>query len=45
MMSPAVTATQFTAYPVMAKAAISIGNCWQGIVAARRGYVLAAFSR
>jgi hypothetical protein len=29
----------------MASVAMRIGNCWQGVVADRLGYVLAAFSQ
>jgi PAT family beta-lactamase induction signal transducer AmpG len=38
MTSPAVAATQFTAFMGMANVAISVANYWQGIVAERMGY-------
>jgi PAT family beta-lactamase induction signal transducer AmpG len=43
MTSPAVAATQFTAYMALGNIAISIGNFWQGIVAERIGYSAALY--
>jgi predicted MFS family arabinose efflux permease len=41
MTSPAVAATQFTAYMAISNLAISAGNLWQGAVAERMGYEMA----
>lgn len=41
MTSPAVAATQFTAYMALCNLAISFGNYWQGMVAERIGYATA----
>lgn len=38
MTSPAVAATQFTAYMALSNVAISFGNYWQGMVAERVNY-------
>lgn len=43
MTSPAVAATQFTAYMALTNVAISIGNLWQGVVAERFDYSLALY--
>ena len=43
MTSPAVAATQFTAYMALGNIAISIGNFWQGMVAERIGYAAALY--
>ena len=37
MTNPAIAATQFTAFMAMGDLAISLANCWQGIVAERVG--------
>lgn len=41
MTSPAVAATQFTAYMALSNIAISYGNLWQGVIAERLGYAAA----
>ncbi len=43
MTSPAVAATQFTAYMALGNIAISYGNLWQGMVAERIGYAVALY--
>jgi predicted MFS family arabinose efflux permease len=41
--SPAVAATQFTAFMAMANVAISISNYWQGVVAERYDYAVVLY--
>jgi PAT family beta-lactamase induction signal transducer AmpG len=41
--SPAVAATQFTAFMAMANVAISIANYWQGVVADRYDYAVVLY--
>jgi PAT family beta-lactamase induction signal transducer AmpG len=43
MTSPAVAATQFTAYMALSNLAISFANVWQGVVAERMGYSMALY--
>jgi PAT family beta-lactamase induction signal transducer AmpG len=43
MTSPAVAATQFTAYMAISNLAASFGNFWQGAVAERMGYQTALY--
>ena len=43
MTSPAVAATQFTAYMAISNLAISFGNLWQGAVAERMSYSAALY--
>lgn len=43
MTSPAVAATQFTAYMALSNVAISVGNYWQGMVAERMDYQTALY--
>ncbi len=43
MTSPAVAATQFTAYMALGNIAISVGNLWQGMVAERISYSAALY--
>ena len=41
--TPAVAATQFTAYMALGNLAISFGNYWQGIIAERIDYSAALY--